>query len=176
MFAYGACEPAAWREGLKINFPRGAGARENSAVIAGPRLVGFISHAGTLQSDVALLGDRGVSVPAQARVEGEVAPVVLGRLIALGRQRIGGPARFLWSPVHPLAPAANGATTRRARLFSGAGELGVPRGLLIGDTDLPSGPGPHEIEVGERVDARLLRDLWVWRGIELEERRQADAP
>ncbi len=176
VFAYGACEPAPWREGLKINFSRRSGARESSAVIAGPRLVGFISHAGTLQSDVALLGDRGVSVPTQARVEGEVAPLVLGRLIGLGRKYRGGPARFQWSPVNPLAPAANGASMRPARLFTGAGELGVPRGLLIGDTILPCGLGTFEIEVSERVDARLLRELWVWRGIEREEKRAARAP
>ncbi len=176
VMAYGACEPAPWREGLKINFPRRSGAREGSAVIVGPRLVGFISHAGTLDSDVALLGDRGVSVPAQARVEGEVAPLVLGRLIGLGRDRMGGPARFRWSPVHALAKAANGATMRPARLFTGAGELGVPRGLLIGDTNLPCGLGSYEIEVSERVDARLLRELWVWRGIELEEDRAKLTP
>ncbi len=174
--AYSACEPALWREGVKIDLPRSAGARPDAAVVAGARLVGFVTRAGALDSDVALLGDIGVSVPAQALVVGELAPLVLGHLISTGRKFPGGPVRFLWTPVHALEPAADGAMSRRASLFTGAGELGVPRGLLIGETSLPCGEGPHEIEVIERVDTRLLRKLWVWRGIEREELEPGRTP
>jgi hypothetical protein len=160
---FGAAEPAPWREGLKIDYPRSAGACEDFAVVAGARLVGFVARAGALHSDVALLGDCGVSVPAQARVEGAVEPLVLGRLISLGRTAPGAPARLLWMPAQPLAAGPDGASTRKARLFTGAGELGVPRGLVIGEALLPCGPGPHVVEVDEGVDARLLRRLWVWR-------------
>ena len=171
--AYCSGEPASWREGLKIDLSRRAGAREHAAVAAGTRLVGFIERAGALSSDVAMLGDRGVSVPAQARVDDIVAPVVLGRLISLGRERPGGPVRFRWDNVQGLPPTASGETSRRAVVFTGAGELGVPRGLFIGETMLPCSAGEHRIEVVEPVDARLLRELWVWRGIERDTREGA---
>ena len=32
-------------------------------------------------------------------------------------------------------------------LWTGSGERGMPRGLLIGTTELPLGPGPHELHV-----------------------------
>jgi hypothetical protein len=69
-----------------------------------------------------------------------------------------------------------GATSRTARLFTGAGELGVPSGLLIGETELSCAGGPQVIEVALLVDARLLRRLWVWRGIELEQSLAERAP
>ncbi|HTF90289.1 MAG TPA: rod shape-determining protein MreC [Planctomycetota bacterium] len=174
--AYSACDPAQWREGVKIDYPRSAGARPNAAVVAGARLVGFVSRAGALESDVALLGDPGLSVPAQARVDGELAPLVLGHLIALGREFPGGPARFLWNATEELPPAADGTRSRTARLFTGAGELGVPRGLLIGDCLLPCAVGPQVIEVRELVDTRLLRRLWVWRGILRDELESGGLP
>lgn len=174
--AYSACEPAGWREGVKIDYPRGSGAREDAAVAAGARLIGRISRAGALESDVALLGDGGLSVQVLAKVDDEVAPLALGRLIALGRERRGGPARFLWSPAQPLAAKPGGALQRGATLFTGAGELGVPRGLLIGRTHLPCGAGPHVLELEQGLDTRLLRKLWVWRGIEREELRSERLP
>ena len=174
--AYSACEPAHWREGVKIDLPRSAGARSNDAVVAGTRLVGFIARAGALDSDVSLLGDVGVSVPAQALVDLQDEPLVLGHLIALGRSAPGRPARFLWKATQPLARVVGGPTSRPARLFTGAGEIGVPRGLLIGEAMLPCGEGPHVIEVVEGVDARLLRKLWVWRGTERDELERERAP
>jgi len=164
--AYAACEPAAWREGLKIDYPLGTGALEGSAVVAGARLIGRVSRAGALHSDVALLGDRGLSVQVLAKIDGEVAPLALGRLVALGREQRAGAAHFQWSPVKGLEPGDDGAQQRAATLFSGAGELGVPRGLLIGRTLLPCGPGPHVLEVEQGLDTRLLHDLRVWRGRE----------
>ena len=174
--AYSACEPALWREGVKIDFPASEGARADSAVVAGARLIGFVARAGALSSDVSLLGDPGVSVPAQARVDGEVAPLVLGQLISLGRKFPGGPARFRWTATQALELGAHAATSRHARLFTGAGELGVPRGLLIGECELPCSAGSQVIEVAERVDARLLRKVYVWRGIELEAAGRERAP
>jgi hypothetical protein len=181
---FGAFEPAASREGLKIDYPLGAGSRERCAVVAGARLVGFIARAGPLHSDVALLGDRGTTVPAQASVEGVVEPLVLGRLVSLGREGPGAKLRFLWSPQPSQALAGSAkesgadsaAAGLAARLFTGAGELGVPRGLVIGETRLPSGPGPHVIEVEESVDPRLLRRLWVWRGEDAVLRGSERAP
>jgi hypothetical protein len=42
----------------------------------------------------------------------------------------------------------------RATLFTGAGEPLVPRGLLIGEADLPTGVGPHRLRI-DAADERL---------------------
>jgi hypothetical protein len=167
--AFSTCEPSAWREGLKIDYPRGSGARDSAAVVAGARLVGRIAHAGALSSDVALLGDRGLSLHVLAKIEGEVAPLGLGRLVSLGREHRGAPVRFRWTSKLALKPQADGTPERDADLFTGAGELGVPRGLLIGKTKLPCAVGEYILEVEQGFDARLMPKLWIWRGIEQEE-------
>ena len=46
---------------------------------------------------------------------------------------------------------------------AGAGAIGVPRGLAIGNTTLPRGPGPHVLRVEQSVDTRHLDRLWVRR-------------
>lgn len=174
--AFSACEPALWREGIKIDLPRGSGAREGAAVVAGARIVGRLARAGALESDVALLGDVGLALPAIASVDGMVAPLGLGRLVSLGRESRGGALLLRWTPAQPLEPGPDGKALRAARVFSGAGELGVPRGLFVGETELPCGPGPHVLRIQQGFDPRLLHQLWVWRGIEREELERQGAP
>jgi cell shape-determining protein MreC len=156
----GAFEPARWREGLKVDAGDWRGVRDGAAVVCAARLVGRVVHATPLASDVALLGDPGCAVPVLARVSGEEAPRVLGRLHSLGREDAG-TLLLAWRPVTPIAADGAGPAELPAQLFTGSGELGVPRGLVIGDTFLPRGPGPHVLRVEQHVDTRDLEELWV---------------
>jgi hypothetical protein len=162
----GAFEPARWREGLKLDAGAWRGVRAGAAVVCSARLVGRVVHATPLSSDVALLGDPGCSMPVLARVFGEDQPRVLGRLHSLGREDEG-TLLLAWRPVTPIAADAPGPAELPAQLFSGSGELGVPRGLVIGDTFLPRGAGPHVLRVVQHVDTRDLEDLWVRRALAL---------
>jgi len=49
-------------------------------------------------------------------------------------------------------------------LWTGSGELGVPRGLLVGTAALPVGPGPHVVLVEQADGARDPRGLVVRTG------------
>jgi hypothetical protein len=158
--AIGAFEPARWREGVKVDAGDWSGVRAGAAVVCSARLVGRVAHATPLSSDVALLGDPGCAVPVLARVTGEDAPRILGRLHSLGREE-SGDLLLAWDPVTPIAADAPGPAELPAQLFTGSGELGVPRGLVVGDTFLPRGPGPHVLRVVQHVDTRDLEELWV---------------
>jgi hypothetical protein len=159
VFAQG--EPSCAREGVKIAAGRSDPIEVDAAVVAGARLAGRIAHVGTLTADVVLLGDVGFSVPALARISGEARPLVLGRLISLGRDARTGEALLRWKPIEELPEDPQGSREVAVQLFTGAGERGVPRGLVIGDTMLPRGPGPHILRVQQHVDTRRLSRLWV---------------
>jgi hypothetical protein len=160
-------EPIPWREGRKLDRGRRHGVVTGSAVATGARLVGRVVRVGLVTSDVALLGDPGLTLSVLADpVGGErQAPLVLGRIVSLGR--IGtGAVRFLWRPQRDvfgegLAPAASHGAGLRVTLWTGSGEAGVPRGLLVGETALPVGAGPHEILVEQPADARAPKALRV---------------
>ena len=151
-------DPAPWREGLKLGSGWWDGVRAGAAVVSGSYLVGRVEHAGVLWADVAMLGDPGFRVPALARIEGSEEPLVLGSLISLGRD---GPSaervRFVWNARAPRIVDA----PVRVEIFTGSGELRVPRGLLLGTAELPAGEGVFELTVDQPVDTRNVRRLFV---------------
>lgn len=144
-----------------------SGVRQGDAARAGAWLVGRVARAGPLESELALLGDPGLVVPAQALVlpadaraddpdalaRAELVP--LGRLVAIAREP-SGRSRWLWS-AHVALEAEPEATARGAWLFSASGERGLPSGLVLGTTRLPTGPGPHVLELEGGVDGGALR-------------------
>jgi hypothetical protein len=163
-------EPTALREGFKLAFGKWNDARVGAAVVTGARLVGVVGRVAPLTADVRTLGDPGLALPVVARVDGLERPLALGRLVVAGRVHSGadaGALRLVWDAVVPL-DVGESATPLRARLFTASGAPLVPRGLLIGDTELPSGRGPHELVVRQSLDGLDARSLWV--RTELEER------
>ena len=155
-------EPSVDREGFELGVGSWNGARPGAALVVGARLVGRVEHAGALTSDARALGDAGFSVHVLARVEGRPAPIALGRVVSLGRPA-GGRAdeiEFAWEAVVGLE--SSGATgSLRAELFTGSGDALVPRGLVLGETELPAGPGPHRLLLRQGVDTRDLRHVWL---------------
>ena len=158
-----AGDPAPWRASLKLGAGRWNGVEEGAAVAFGARLVGRVARAGAWLSDVQLLGDPGFFVTGLASVDGRVEPLVLGRLVALGRDEDGRYV-FRWPAVVPLPQAApDESPWVAARIFTGAGESGIPAGLAIGQAALPRGPGPHRIWIEDVAPAADLATLWVRR-------------
>jgi len=85
-------------------------------------------------------------------------------LISLGRNEAG---RIVlrWETDHPLdAAAAFGEASMKASLFTGSGQHGVPLGLILGETVLPTRAGTHELELdlpapgSGRVEVRRVRE------------------
>lgn len=136
-------DPSPWRAGRKLALGRRHGVERGAALASGARFAGRVVRAGLVTSDVSLVADPGLRVPAIALLQegGVERPHVLGELTSLGGA--GGEVRFLWPATVPL----EGAAPRRARVWTGSGEGGVPRGLLIGDAELPAGAGPHVLHV-----------------------------
>lgn len=158
-------EPTLARAGLKLAVGAWQGARTGSAVVAGVRLVGLVARVSPLWSDVRTLDDPGLALPVVASVEGREQPFALGRLQSLGRTRSSaqGELRMRWDPLVPLDGDLNGRT-RRARLFTASGSPLVPRGLLLGECELPAGPGPHELVVRREIEPLRLGKLWLRAG------------
>ena len=158
--ATGCGEPTPGREGLAIGSGSWNGVREGAAVVSGVRLVGRVAHAGLFGAGVATLGDPGLTVPVLARVEGRERPLPLGRLVSLGRDA--GDVLFAWDAVEHLEPslAADGAPAH-AQLFTASSERLVPRGLVLGEADLPRGRGPHVIRLRQGLDPARLGRVWV---------------
>jgi hypothetical protein len=151
-------DPSHWREGLKLGAGAWNGVNAGAAVVSGSRLVGRVVRASPLSADMALLGDPGLWIPAIARIEGREQPLVLGRLVSLGRDPHDPRAlRFHWDAVLEWS----GAEPAQAELFTGSGEPLVPRGLLLGAARVPNGPGPHELIVRQPVNSSAVRRLWV---------------
>lgn len=173
--ALGPGDPAPWRSTLKLPLGRAQGLVEGAAVTGvGARLVGRVIHAGLSTSDVALLGDPGLSLSAVARIEGVEEPTILGRLTSLGRgpSAPGGTGvtiRMRWTVrvPHELAPAeAEARATIGARLFTGSGDPGLPGGLLIGSAELPRAVRAgeeHEFLLDPGWDPSGRRTLFVRR-------------
>jgi hypothetical protein len=155
-------DPVPGREGLKLSAGSARGVRAGAAVVSGARLVGCVERAGTHSADARLLGDPGLALPVVARIEGRERPEILGTLVALGRARAGADGRarvrFFWQG---RGESAREPASDAARLFTGAGAVGVPPGLILGDTSLPRGGGPALLEVTLEVDPRELAHLRV---------------
>ncbi len=151
-------DPSRWREGLKLGAGTWNDVRVGAAVVSGSRLVGRVSGASPLSANVSLLGDPHCPIPAIARVAGREQPLVLGRLVSLGRDPLDARSvRFHWDAVLEW----DGAEPAQAELFTGSGEPLVPRGLLLGTARVPNGPGPHVLTVRQPVDTSAVRRLWV---------------
>ena len=148
-------EPAAWRRGRKLLLGARGGLELGAAVASGPRFVGRVTRLAWTTADVTLVADEGFRVPAlaMARRPGTASPGalepsealephVLGELVSLGP---GEPGHVLlrWSGTLPL----EGDTPLPATVWTGSGAPGVPRGLLLGTTELPPGPGPHLLDL-----------------------------
>lgn len=159
-------DPSFWREGRKLKAGLAAGVAAGAAVKSGARFVGRVIAVQGLTADVALLGDRGLELPGLAWVAARPgaterpAPFSLGRLVCLGRTTAGD-ARLRWDALVPYG--APGAEPVRAELYTGSGERGVPRGLLVGEILVPSGPGPHELVLLAPAGDRLPDALEVRR-------------
>ena len=155
-------EPSPWREGRKLALGRRHGVKGGAALASGARLVGRVQHAGPWLSDVRMVGDPGFSVVVLAMVEvpsesgDEIVPHVMGRVTSRGRDAQGA-IRLEWTATLPLP----GEGVRNARLWTGSGEEGVPRGLLLGDARLPCGPGTHELSLLQPEGAREPKGLRV---------------
>jgi len=139
-------ETSPWRKGRKLALGSRNGVETDAALASGTRLAGRVTRAGPWTADVALVGDPGFAIPVVALLHGLEQPVahVLGRLVGFGR-RAGGVVRFRWSATLELSPDLG--PTVQATLWTGSGEAGMPRGLLLGETLLPTGPGPHWVDV-----------------------------
>ena len=159
-------DPSAWRDGRKLSIGRLQGIDVGAAVASGIRMIGRVAHSSWLSADVRLVGDRGFRVNALALIgDGESErPHVMGRVRSLGRDEHGD-LLFEWPTVLPLE-YGGGTDFVEARLFTGSGERGVPRGLLLGDAVLPTGPGPHVFSVRQPEGAREPVDLLVFRSTE----------
>jgi len=166
-------ETAAHREGFKLAVGARAGVRPGAAVARGGRLVGRILRVHAYGADVAQLGDPGGTFAALAGVPTArgMRTHVMGRVRALGREA-SGDLVFEWAATVPLEDGLLGGssdetiipagTTRLpAMIWTGSGEPGVPRGLLVGEAYLPLGTGPHRIVIRQAEDARETAGLRV---------------
>ena len=140
-------QPTPWRDGVWVGLGRADGVRPGAAVVAGARLCGRVGEVGVERSSVLELGDPGLALAGLAvvRRDGREAPFVMGRIEGRGRTEDGA-FLFDWEATVPIEGAADGPPIP-AELWTGSGEPGVPRGLWVGTTELPRGPGPHRIVV-----------------------------
>lgn len=148
------------REGRRLSGGRLAGLEPGRAVAFGAHLVGRVGEVGWATADLRGLGDPGLRLAALARIDGDPVPRPLGELVSLGRDDEGRRLRFRWTSRVELG----GAASVGAQLFTGSGEEGVPRGLVIGRAELPTTPGVHEVWVEQDPEVARLDQLFVWRG------------
>ena len=180
--AYTPGDPAPWRSSVGCDRGRRDGVAVGAAVVRGSRLLGRVVSTTELGARVALLDSAGLelSVACRLEVEGDAAgaPLVLGRLTALGRDANSGRPRFHWRDVLPLEPAlaADGDSRVRVTLYTGSGEAGMPAGLLLGTADVPVGPsggGGHVFEL-DGVLGLFEGEAEVW--IRLPARGRGEGP
>ncbi len=150
------------REGRRLSRGRLGGIESGSAVAFGGHLIGRIGGVGWLTADLLELGDPGVRLAVLARLDGEAQPRPLGEIVSLGRRRSDGRLSFRWICRVDL-PGEVGARLA-AKLYTGSGEAGVPRGLYVGRTMLPVGRDRHTLIVEQDEEVRHLDSPWVWRG------------
>ena len=155
------------RAGRKISSGRVNGVRVGAAVSAGTHLLGRVIRVGPLGADLSLIADPGLRISTIALVQDGSSgiPHVLGQLTSLGPGP-SGTVRFHWPATLPLAipfGAAQGVGLP-AQIWTGSGDAGLPRGLLIGEARLPFGPGPHVVEVLLATDGHGSRGARVWVG------------
>ncbi|MBI5431541.1 MAG: rod shape-determining protein MreC [Planctomycetes bacterium] len=154
-------DPARPWGGIVLAAGSSDGVRTGSAVVFGTRLVGRVEAVSRWSAKVALLASRGFALGAVARVASDERPAALGELRALGRRDEHGAALFVWSAPRELAGEA-GATSD-AILFTGSGDRGVPRGLIVGRAALPAhARASVEFGLTEFADGAALGEVWVF--------------
>lgn len=150
------------REGIMLGVGALHGAQRGLAVSYGAHFVGRLEVVEGLSSGVRTLGDPGLALHVLARLEGEDEPRAIGQLVSLGRDPVTREVRMRWFARVALDPLGT-RPPRRAQLYTGSGQPGVPRGLLIGEALLPGSRGEHELRVRQESEVRELRQLWLWR-------------
>jgi len=167
------------RAGRKISSGSVTGVGVGAAVSAGTHLLGRVIRVGPLGADLSLIADPGLRLSTIALVQNgsSKGPHVLGQLTSLGP----GPAgtvRFHWPATLPLVGPSEGAPGGGlpVQIWTGSGEAGLPRGLLIGEARLPFGPGPHVIEVRLATEGPLSHGVRVWVGAPPDLPKQGAAP
>lgn len=158
-----AGEVSGWRAGRKLTLEDSSDVARGAAVVRGARFIGRVESLGTTMADVRLISDPGLVIPALALLsDGEL--VVLGTLVSLGRNEAGRVV-LRWETDQPLAAtAAFGQSSLKASLYTGSGQRGVPLGLVLGETVLPTRAGIHELELdlpvpgSGRVEVRRVRE------------------
>ncbi len=148
------------REGRRLAGGWTEGLAPGRAVAFGAHLVGRVGDVGWTTADLLGLGDPGLRLAALAQLDGDPTPRPLGELVSLGRQRSDGRLRFRWTSRVELGPGSEVS----AELFTGSGEEGIPRGLVIGRALLPTTRGVHEVLVEQDPEVREIDQLFVWRG------------
>lgn len=150
----------AW-DGIVIGAGSSDGLVAGSAVVFGTRLVGRIDAVSRWSSKVSLLASRGFALGAVATVSSDERPAALGEIRSLGSRDESGACRYAWTAPRELAGEA-GATSD-AIVFTGSGDRGVPRGLIVGRANLPA-HGHETVEFGlsEFADGSELGEVWVY--------------
>ncbi len=154
------CTSARGRDGLRLAISPGTSVEPGSAVAFGPHLLGRVEIAGSLTARVRTLSDPGLVLPLLARVEGQEHPVAIGRVTTEGLAP-DGRLKVRWES---LVGIGDGEGVAPARLFTGGGVRGVPRGLLVGDATLPRSIGLHELLIQPGIDAADCQWAEVWIG------------
>jgi rod shape-determining protein MreC len=152
-------EPQRGRRTLQLDVGSASGVALGSAVVHGARLVGRVCALLPRSSEVALIDDPGLSLPVAAAFldEPERTPRVLGRLTALGRDPETGLPLLHWRDALPLELAGFPAGEPvRLRLFTGTGEIGLPAGLLLGESYVRTGAS------GGRGQRLTLTDVFAF--------------
>lgn len=161
-------DPSPWRSAVPISVGGVDGVRPGAAVTSlGANLVGRVARVRRWSAELSFLDDPGLALVAIARFEAQDRPVVLGRLLSDGRTDEGW-VRFRWIVRAPLGVGGEHGL-RRARLFTGAGDAGLPAGFFIGEAELPLDALPgevREIRVETALDPAQVRSLFVRTGEE----------
>lgn len=148
------------REGRRLSGGSWAGVKPGRAVAFGAHLVGRVEESGWATADMRCLGDPGLRLAALAQLDGDPTPRPMGELVSLGRDRESGLLRFRWTCRVDLGEGESVS----ALLYTGSGEEGVPRGLIIGRAELPTTRAVHELFVEQDPEVQQLDQLFVWRG------------
>ena len=163
-------EPSRWRRSLQLEVGARDGLVEGCAVVAGARLIGRLGAVLPASCEVRLLDDPGLSLPVAAGFPDDPAraPQVLGRMTTLGRDPLTGRPLLHWqSSLAFELPGAPAGTPVRLTLFTGTGEVGLPAGLLLGEsyvrTGQTEGSGQRLALTDASADPGPDRPLWVRR-------------
>ncbi|MDE0914701.1 MAG: hypothetical protein OSB57_05935 [Planctomycetota bacterium] len=160
-------ESSPLRAGRKISSGSVNGVSVGAAVSVGTHLLGRVIRVGPLGADLSLLADPGLRISTIALLQDGSGkrPHVLGQLTSLGKGAAGS-VRFHWPATLTLEVPSGWEPDvgLPAQIWTGSGDDGLPRGLLIGETDLPFGPGPHIIEVRLAADGLVDHGTQVWVG------------